>query len=240
MKSYRVALVALFVASSSAIANADTATVPNGYESTLGTGSFIGPLANGGRTLQLLIHADQLTDFIGQQLNGISWRLPANATGDWPTADVSYDSFDIYLSGSVDPADRSLTFSENVVGAQTQVRSGALTFSAGDYPSGGAPNDFGLQVDFSDYAYSGGNLLIEIRHSGTGISSRTVDAIAASTGEPLGYGTQFSAAWASGPEAVTGLQGNFTIIQLSSSPIPTPGVLSLIGIAGLAATRRRR
>ncbi len=54
--------------------------VPPAYTTAPGTATFLGPLANAARTYQLLIHQDQLTDLVGRQISGISWRLPTSAT----------------------------------------------------------------------------------------------------------------------------------------------------------------
>lgn len=138
------------------------AIVPTGYSATPGTHSFLGPLANTGRTYQLLINANQLTSLVGQDLLGLSWRLPTSATAAWPSVDVTFSNYDIYLSGSVAPADRSLTFAENVVGMQTQVRSGSLSIPTGAFPFGDTPNSAGPMITFNaPYTYTGGHLLVE-------------------------------------------------------------------------------
>lgn len=242
MLIHRVTVAALIAACSSAMALGDTVVVPNAYENTLGTGSFVGPLANAARTYQMLIHADQLTAFIGQDLNGLSWRIPANASSAWPASDATYGNYDIYLAESVAPEDRSLNFADNAASALTQVRSGALNIAAGAFSSGGSPNDFGMLIDFNngEYTYSGGHLLIEIRHTGSDSNTRSVESINASGGEAVGYGSQFAAVWQSAYDATSGNQGNFALLQLSSTAIPTPGAIALAAVTGIAATRRRR
>jgi hypothetical protein len=188
-----------------------TEVIPNAYAGTNGTGTFLGPLANAQRTYQLLIHANQLTSLVGTNLSGFSMRIPASATANWPTADVNYANYDIYLSGSVDPVNRSLTFANNVVGTQTLVRSGSLTIPANSYTFGGSPNAFGPEIVFNTaWPYSGGNVLVEIRHSGFTGTSRSTDALTTSTS---GYGTNFSGCWTGSYTGVTGSQGNFTVIK---------------------------
>ncbi|MBZ0199667.1 MAG: hypothetical protein K8H86_07360, partial [Ignavibacteriaceae bacterium] len=193
--------------------------VPLDYASTAGPGTFLSPLANSARTYLMLIHENQLTALVGKELKGISWRIPPSATAHWPAAEVVYTAYDIYLSGSVDPSARSLTFADNIVGTQTQVRSGALTIPIESYTFGKSPNDWGPQIDFStSWLYSGGHLLIEIRTSGFTGTSRSNDAITTAT---PGYLTQFSSCWGSGYTATSGSQGNFAIARLSGDdPIP--------------------
>lgn len=237
MRNLQGLMGASLIVAASGLASAQF-VVPSAFASG-GNGSFIGPLASGQRTYQLLIHADMLSGLVGQELNGLSFRNGSGATSDWPPAGAMFSSYDIYLSGSVDPSARSLTFADNVVGTQTQVRSGSLMIAAGDYTSGGSPNAFGSYIEFgSDWLYSGGNLLIEIRHSGSGQTSRAVDAVTASSGPGSGYGTMFSAAWQSSSTASVGVQGNFAITQLRVVPAPT-GV-AVMGLGLLAAGRRRR
>ncbi len=228
-----VLAMALAVTASAAGGLVD-AVVPPAYKDVPGTGIFLGPQTVGPRTYQMLIHESLLTDLVGLRLNGITWRLPTSATADWPASNVTYASYDIYLSGSVAPEFRSLTFANNIVGTQTQVRSGPLTVSAGAYTFGNTPNTFAPTISFDEWLYTGGHLLIEIRHVGNTVGSRSVDALTTST---AGYGTLFSACWASSATATSGSQGNFTIARLSA--VPEPAAALLAGALALVALRRR-
>ncbi|CAN5348680.1 hypothetical protein BH09PLA1_BH09PLA1_13910 [soil metagenome] len=212
--------------------------VPNDRANTAGTGVFLGPLSNAQRTYQLLIDDTQLTGIVGQQVDGITWRLPSAATANYPTADILYNNFDIRLSESVEPSARSLTFANNVVGAQTLVRSGALTIGAGSFKvEPVAPHGFGMLIQFdTPYAYTGGNLLIELRTTGHNGSSSSVDAMITSS---AGYGTLFSAAWQSSYTATTGLQGNAVVTQIHTV-VPEPASLALLAGALMALISRRR
>jgi len=235
----RFAVVVAIAGAFTGSANAGliTQTVPPAFEDTAGPNIFLGPMTVGPRTYQLLVHESLLTDLVGLDLTGISWRLPTSATVDWPAEDIAYTNYDIRLSESVAPADRSLTFADNVVGAQSLVRSGGLSVSAGAFTSGDNPNAFAPSIGFdSNYLYTGGNLLVEIRHDGNGFGSRSVDAIG--TSAATGYGTFFSAAWTGSYDGLTGSQGNFTIFEFTA--IPAPGAVALFGFAAMAASRRRR
>lgn len=188
--------------------NAQTAlVVPSSNEGS----AFIGPYGNAARQLQFLIDDSLLTSFIGKSLTSISFRLPASTSDSWPPNALTMNSFDIYLSEGVEPANRQLNFAANVVGTQTQVRSGSLPIPAGALTVGSNPNNFSFKITFnSAWQYNGGNLLIEIRHSGTGISSRTVQAASTSS---AGYGTLYSALWQSTGDV---LQGNFTQLEITA------------------------
>jgi hypothetical protein len=211
--------------------------VPNAFENTVGGGSFLGPLSTAQRTYQLLIDESQLTGLLGQQINSVTWRLLPAATADWPAADVNYADFDIYLGPSVDPSARSLTFALNYAGPQTQVRNGPLNVPAGSFDSGSSPNAFGLPFTFdTPYLYNGGDLLVELRHTGHGATSASNDAIL--TANPA-YGTLVSAAWSTSSTATSGSQGNAIITQFGLVPEPASMLVGVVGI-GLLSIRRRR
>jgi hypothetical protein len=182
--------------------------VPNAYLNAPAGASFLGPLANAQRTYQFLINASELTNLVGKPITGITYRLLPSATSNWPAGDITFTSYDIYLSGSVAPADRSLTFALNVVGTQKKVRSGGLTITAGSFPFGGSPTQFGFNILFdSTYQYNSGHLLIELRHTGTSTA---------------GYGTLYSACWTSSYTGTAGTQGNFAVIRLTAeTPVST-------------------
>lgn len=210
------AILLLFFAGNYSLKSQTTLVVPNSNEGS----AFIGPYGNAARQLQLIIDDSLLTSLVGKNLTSISFRLPASTAASWPPTDLTMNSFNIYLSNSVEPADRQLDFAANVVGTQTQVRSGSLFIPAGALTIGGNPNDFSFKILFNDpYLYQDGNLLIEMRHSGTGISSRTVHAVSTSS---AGYGTLFSALWQS-TGAVN--QGNFTYVEITADgPLGTNSV----------------
>lgn len=198
----------------------DTQVIPPAYAGTPGTAGFLGPLANAQRTYQLLIHEDLLTDILNKEIHAIGWRLLPAASADWPAAEVTYSTYDIYLSESVPPANRSSTFAENVVGPQTLVRSGSLIIPANSYRSGNSPNSFGPDITFDNFwLYTGGHLLVEIRHTGFSGTSSSIDAVGTSA---PGYLSLFSALWLGNYNATTGgLQGNFGIVKFTyDDPIP--------------------
>lgn len=197
----------------------DTQVIPPAYSGTPGTAGFLGPLANAQRTYQLLIHEDLLTGLVNKEIQAIGWRLLPSAAADWPAAEATYSSYDIYLSESVPPANRSLTFANNVVGPQTLVRSGSLVIPANSYRSGNSPNSFGPDITFNNFwLYTGGHLLVEIRHTGFSGTSASIDAIG--TAVP-GYLSLFSACWTGNYAGTSGSQGNFAVLNLIyDDPIP--------------------
>ena len=206
---------------------------PNDRQTSGGGVGFFGPLANAPRTYQLIINANQLTGFVGRNLNGFTFRQISTSTAAWPSAPVTYGNYDIYLSSSVAPSARSLTFAANIVGSQLQVRSGPLTISSHSFPILGTNFSFGTDIAFSNYLYLGGNLLIEIRHTGSGGTNTAVDSVASSGG--TGYGSQVSACWQSGYTATSGSPGNFAVTRLRALDVPTwpiSGTLHLLDFLG--------
>lgn len=236
MKVLTTALIVALAGASSAMG----AVVPNDRAAVAGNGGFLSPLANSARSYQMVIDESQLVSLVGQQINGIAFRALPGATVAWPAADTTYNNYDIYVGQSVDPSLRTTTFANNVIGPQTQVRSGSLTIPAGSYTVGSSPNGFAPHITFSiPYAYLGGDLAIEIRQDGSNGTSLSTDAVTASSGPGSGYNVNFGATWISGyfPGA-TGSNGNFTIIDLSV--VPAPSSAALLGLGLIAAGRRRR
>jgi len=217
----------LFIAAGIKAGDTESATrayhvVPPNYAGTQGTGTFLGPLTGSARTYQMLIRDSILTSLVGTEITGMTFRLLASASANWPPADVTFTNYDIYLSESVAPENRSFTFAQNVVGVQKRVRFGSLTITAGSFPFGGSPTTFGTDIAFdSAYVYNGGHLLIEIRHTGFSGTSASTDAILTSTS---GYAFLFSACWAGSYTATsTTTQGNFAVTRLNASPLTSTG-----------------
>lgn len=208
------ALLLALAAHATCIAQAGTHVVPPAHEFASGGATFLGPLANAPRTYQLLIHESQLTSVVGKTLNGITFRLITSATEAFPLSDITLDDYTISLGPGVDPVLRSGVFATNFTGPPTQVRTGPLTITAGSFPSD--DHEFGSNIPFSGYTYSGGHLVVEIRKSGFSGTSASVDAISSLSGGPLGYGTNFAASWSSNPLATSGSTlASFSILKFS-------------------------
>jgi hypothetical protein len=196
--------------------------VPSDYTSTPGNAGFTSQLSTTPRTYQLLMHESLLAPMLNKQLLAVSWRLPTSATTNWPAADITITDYDFYLGQSVDPVNMSLTdFSANFVGPKKQVRADSLFIPANVYTFGNSPNNWGPEMSFafdSVWVYTGGHLLIELRHTGFTGTSRSVDALGTST---PGYGTMFRSCWGSGFAANSGSQGNFSIVRITADdPVP--------------------
>ncbi|MBS0190648.1 MAG: hypothetical protein U0573_02000 [Phycisphaerales bacterium] len=105
----------------------------------------------------------------GSDFVGMAWRLSPSASS-WPTAAANFSQFDVQFSRSNNaPGSLSKTIAFNVGPDAVTVRSGALSFVVGSFPSRGSEPiaPFGAEIGFtSPYHYRGGPLLSVIRHSG--------------------------------------------------------------------------
>src|SRR5262249_40503812 len=115
----------------------------------------------------------------------------------------------------------------------------AGTFGFGNL--GTTPNPWGFEVTFNTpYTYTGGNLLVEVRHTGSNIVNFTTDFLDALPTTTVGFGTDFWCATATGNTATTGAANSFTISRLTWQPVPEPASMAVLGLGALALIRRRK
>ncbi|MGD9693549.1 MAG: hypothetical protein AB7G17_06985 [Phycisphaerales bacterium] len=237
------------LAVASGVAMAAQTTVPNAFASTggeTGLNTFIRD-TGAPRAGQLLIGASQLGAISpGMQITGMYFRLYSNTAfnpaGTWPTTPISWNNYEVRVgTAALGVAGSSTVFANNLGGDTVLARSGALTLGANSF-SGGAnsptANSWGPLISFTTpFTYSGGDLVIEIRHDGgTFTPTRFLDAVLATN---PGYGTDFRSITTTTFAGTTGVDASFTITQLEYV-IPGPGGAALFGMAGLIGLRRRR
>lgn len=238
----RIRAAALVAAAFSATsAFAAVVTVPTHMAAAEGNSSSSSLFGINATSLQVFYSADFMASAgitPGTVLNGIAYRRNGGAATGLVT-DTNFATYNIFMSQSfATPAEMSTTYANNVVGAQTQVYGSSLTVAAGSMPGGASPNAFGPQIDFTTgYTYTGGSLLIEIRR-------------AARTGDVTSFNTDFDSSAAStigarmlfntsSNTALTGTLSNGAhVFQLSA--VPAPASAALLGLAGIATSRRRR
>lgn len=215
-----LACVALLSLSTPSLKGQTSQIIPIDNSVASGTFTYLNSAA---RNFQLIIDDSQLTTLSGKYINSISLRLPTSVTTSWPATDATFSTFNVFLSNGVDPANRVFNFTGNVVGPQTQVRSGSLVIPAGSFVAGNSANPHSFNINFTTpWLYTGTNLVIELRHTGlTGASSSTVGAVPSAN---AGYGTLFTACWSS---TATGTPQQGTFIAVKINTVDNLGVKSV-------------
>ncbi len=206
-RTLRMIFVSVFTFAGTLAMGQTNVTVPNDNL----VAAFLGPLSNSARTYQMIIDDTMLTALNGKYINSIAFRLPASVSNPWPATATTYSSYEIWLSDGVDPANRQLDFLANVVGTQTMARSGTLTFPVGVMTTGTNPNAFSYDIMLdTPWLYTGTNLVIEIRHSGSNASSTSVHAAPATSNR---YGIDYTACWRGTGNVA---QGNFAYVKINA------------------------
>jgi hypothetical protein len=219
----RVAAALLAALSLASYAPAGTVAVPNQYASTSsgtsGLNTFIRDLGNP-RTGQLLIAASELTAIpVGNFITGLTFRMFSGGTA-FPPTNATWADYTINIAQG-GPLPGSTTFANNIVGPITVCRTGQMTLTTGWFPVGGSPNPFGTDIDCTTaFQYTGGNLVIEIRHPGSNITNQATHFLEAVLMTHPDYGTRFWSATATGATATTGAANTFTVVRLQTSPTP--------------------
>lgn len=218
------------------------AVVPNQFASVEGNSASSSFYQNGAASVQAYYSESFLSAAgiaPGSAITGIAYRRAGGGSAG-PTTDISYASYNIFLSASfADGTPFTNTFANNVVGTQIQVRSGALTVPAGSVPAGATPNAFGPIIDFSTpYEYTGGSLLFEIRRSarvgGEAFNTDIDNSTALHSGARWMFNTTSDA-------ALTGTVSNGAqIFQVRYAPVPEPSGVAFVGAAAAAAWFARR
>lgn len=222
-------------------ARADFLVVPPDRAAAEGNSGASGLLSPFSATLQFAYDQALLAALPNNsQVTGLRFRLNAN---DGPLSQAAtFADYAITLSRSnFAPDSLSLTFNDNVAADATLVRSGPLVLQPGDLPSGGSPSSFGALIAFdTPYTYTGGHLLLTIRHTGnTGGSANTDFHFATGLRSLDNFGNTATTAlgdFNAGP--VVGLE--FTSPRTSA--VPAPGGLALLaaGAGAVALVSRWR
>lgn len=208
--------------------------------SSEGSGGASTPVRDDPRTLQIAYASSLLTGLLpSSYITGLAFRLN-DPYASWPSSERTWASYDIQLSTSLNaPGSLDPVFDANLGPDATTVRTGPLTIAALSYTGGSSPNAFGPQISFlNPYIYTGGDLLITIRHTGNGVDSQYMDSQTSILG-------QHQAQYAPGYTAST--VGTNTIgtpvVSLSYSSVPEPSTYALLAMSAAGAlwwARRRR
>jgi hypothetical protein len=216
--------------------SAASLTFPNGSAGVEGSTSVSGLFNTAPATFQFVWSSSQLGALtIGDQITGIRFRQDGPGSSASPGS--SFTNYTIAVSASANPiGSLSTTFASNVSGTATVVRTGSLTFAPGDFPGGSSPNAFGPLITFTTpHAYTGGDLLFTITHSGgTGFFSADVTFNAA-LGDIVVASSDTATTGSFGPGIAVIGQLEFDV----AVPEPATYAVSAIGLLVIAALRRR-
>ncbi len=233
MKCRYATITSLLVfGASSAIAD----VVPNAYAAAEANASFL-TFTGTARSYQYVIDSSQLTGLIGMDIVGLRTRLNGSATVPGPSAAMSTTDLEVWIGPSVDPTAMGANVAANFTSSPTQVRDGAMNFSAGSFGVG-SPAPFGPMIGLDPWTYTGGDLSIFMTWQGWAGATLSFDA--AGTTSP-GYGTAFASRWIGSFGATElGNNANFLVTDIVARPVPEPGSLVAVGLGvALLALRRR-
>ena len=218
--------------------------VPGTYASTAATSSDNAPLGVANQHIQQVFSASLLASSglaAGEQLTGLGFRIAANQSS---LAAQTVSDYSIWMGLAANaPGSLSSALADNGV-FMTQVRSGSLTITSGQFSGGQSVNPFGYITFNTPYNYLGGDLLIEIAYSGFS-SGGNVDAAWPydSTLAQTAFGTGPNATTADAgiynEAIVMSFQGNWSTTIVSAVPEPATTGLLALGIIGLLARRCR-
>jgi hypothetical protein len=158
--------------------------VPNTTTNTIGNVQFTVPMHAYPRIFQIGISASELTGIpIGSIIDGMAWRPSGTQTGPaWPTTDTTFPSYTIEIAPAArSPENFSRTFAENIGPGAVTVQDGPLMVPADAYHERvvGTRGRFAPLIRFqTPFVYTGGDLVITVRHQGLGalLLTTAVDA----------------------------------------------------------------
>lgn len=183
-------------------------------------------------TFQNLFAASQLNALpAGAAITGLQFRHDGSVSTS-PLSSAT--NFDVYL-GPPTGATLDTSVAGNEGPGTLQVRSGAITFPAGAFPSGGNPNAFGPVIGFNTpFTYTGGPLLVTLSYTdftgGVGLDFVSSGLTGNDARESVGYNA--STVDDSAPESALVTQLVYTV--------PEPTSVGIVAIAGMGLLRRRR
>ena len=168
-----------------------TVLIPGAAANAGGSGAYSTLLNNAARSYQLVIGEAELSGRlpVGARITAVQWRNASwQAFASWPSTTATFANFDLYLAQStVSPGNLNLVDPMSNAGPDLlQVRGGPITFTPGYFPGGAVSPSFNplcAPITFTTpYPYQGGNLLLMVRHTGSGVGSGSLDWVASSFG----------------------------------------------------------
>jgi hypothetical protein len=195
----------------------ENVVVPASLANVIGPSNQEGTIGGTGvRRFQYNISESALGAKPGDVILGMAFRLEDTSLESWPPSDVTIADYEVRLSSGIAPGSMTTTYANNIAGTQKLVADGSLAIEQGIFQADGAtPRQYGLVIMFdTPYAYFGGDVCVDINHTGTGLSnSQGMDA------------TQFNDFGASG---VRGLYSNVSRTALTGTLTNAPVTRFLI------------
>lgn len=221
--------------------HAATIVAPPEFDGVDGTGLIFGPLQDGPITFQWLIAASNLSALApGDYLGSIGFRIHSGYPAA-PSFGGTYATWNLTLSPSLNPIGAlDTSFAANIGPGAVLVRSGPLTVDAASFAASSSTPPFTFISFSTPYAYSGGDLLLTLTHTGT-------------TGTGFGNDAFFNPATTDAVlhnsfNATSGSAHFFnvpiTAFETTDAPLPVPepasSLLAAAGCAALLLLRRSR
>jgi PEP-CTERM motif len=231
-------------------ANASIIVAPNSNTSSAGNAVQFGVLDTPGDnvTFQYVYSATQFSTLTpGDEITGIGFRLPAGSSTF--NSALVYSSFSLQIGQSTAaPGALSTTFAANQASDTVTAFSGPLTIPAGSFVGGAGPNPFYELAFATPYTYTGGNLLVTIRHSDVSssisVDANTISGFSSVTDTAANFGSD-NATQSDGQRGfynspVTAFYFS-PVAPPPTVPVPEPSSLALLSLGlGLAGWRRWR
>jgi hypothetical protein len=215
---------------SSCAACADTILIPQRAGTTGGSGAYSTILNSGARSYMLVIGTPELDGRlpVGAQITALSWRLASwQVFASWPAGISTFQNFDIYMAqAAVTPGNLQLADVTNNIGTGLlQVRSGPITFGPAYFSGGALSPDFNpqcvpIQLE-TPYTYTGGPLLLMVRHTGSGAGNGNLDWVSSSFGASGAQAIAVSS-YTSNVSWGGGGNGGAIVVELTFTSGPAP------------------
>lgn len=214
-------------------------TRPESLATTEGVSGQNGALGgNGLRRFLYNIDVSALGIPSGSVIVGMAFRQN-NASVAWPVDNFTMTDYEVRLGVGVATGSMSVTYANNY-SIQTLVADGPFSVNSGAFAGDAAdagPEEFGTVIEFdTPYPYFGGNLSIDINHTGTGLASNAfMDATSGGDFASSGMRGLFSDV---SRNAATGVLTNAPVTRFFYLPGPSPdltGGVTKIFIADVSA-----
>lgn len=208
-------------------ARGDFVVAPSGFAATAGGSGLSTLLSSGARTFQEIFGPDQFAGVpLGSTITQVAFRLESNVAT--VTSELDFASYNVQLG--TEAFIPSESFGGNITANTVTVRSGALSIAANTLVGGNVVNPFSFILSFTTpFVYTGGYLVLTVRHSGNGSLSPFLDSTTSGT-----VRTRY-ATGASATDPTSAGSNPIAQFQFTPASVPEPASATLLGCAALVA-----